>query len=86
MQVDQPIFSTNRYKPGCHLLGEEDGNDTYDPCRSRNNIKSFDSAYRTKNVGNGRRRFYLRALRVCYFEKLRSFDGQGKSCLSMRVL
>jgi hypothetical protein len=51
-------------------VGEEDGNDSDGTSRSRKNPKSFNSPYRTKNVGNWRRRFYLRTLRIRNFGKL----------------
>jgi hypothetical protein len=51
-------------------LGEEDGDDTHDTSRPRDNTKSFDSSCRKENVGYRRRRFYLRTLWLCCFGEL----------------
>ena len=66
--------------------GGTNGIDTYDSNRPDNDFKSFNSPYGERNVGHRGRRVYLRTLWMCDLGGFRSFDCQGKSCLSVRDL
>jgi hypothetical protein len=83
-RVDYGVVSMKDLPP--YLLGEENGDDTDDTDRSCNHTKSFNSPYRKKYVGHRWPRFYVWTLWICNLGGFRSFDGQGKSRLSMQDL
>jgi hypothetical protein len=72
-RVDHDLVSMKGLRQ--YLSGEEDRNDSHDTDRFGNHTKSFNSAYRKKNVGNRWGRFYLWPLWICDPGGFRSFDG-----------